>query len=62
MLAALADRNVHAEQFGVKKATVTNASLCDPAGTENGSSITFVFEHQETGRTMHGVLAYGTVC
>jgi len=47
-------------QFGVKKATFLNASLCGAPGRTAGG-IAFAFDHQETGRRMHGVRATGTV-
>ena len=50
----------HALQFGLKKATVRNTSLCDSEVRVNGS-VRFLFEHQETGRAMHGVVAKGQV-
>ena len=53
-------RPVGLAQFGVKKASVLNASLCDSAARTNGS-IAFAFDHQEAGRSMHGIRATGMV-
>ena len=49
-----------APQFGLQRATIVSASLCEAADRARGS-VAFTFAHQETGRNMHGALATGLV-
>ena len=48
-------------QFGMKKATIVDAALCDAAAPRAAGSIGFKFDHQEAGRSKNGVAASGTV-
>ena len=48
------------DQFGVKMASITEATLCDSAAGTSGSAA-FMFAHQETGQDMRAALAAGLV-
>ncbi len=49
-----------APQFGLQRAIIVSASLCEAVDRARGS-VAFTFAHQETGRNMHGALAAGSV-